>query len=338
MYRNTDFIYDAVVQLENRIALPVTVGSARKEYDAILTIKDMQFTVTAKAEIRTANKGLVLAQLKELESKTRRPIIIIAKFIASDIALEFKEKSINYLDLAGNTFIQEGDFFIYITGQKAHKASKTNQTRAFQEAGIRLIFNLLTNPEHLQHSYRELAEETGIAIGSISHVMKELEDLKFILKTDTKRVLKNKSGLLDRWIVAYQDVLRPRLVKRLLRFADKSSYSNWKAINLNPLKVKDTRWGGEPAAAILTNYLKPAFYTIYTTKSWQECAKSFGLIPDENGDVEIVQMFWTSIQPKEHDLVIVPPVLVYADLINSGNDRNLETAQIIFDNELQHLK
>ncbi len=338
MYRNSEFVYDAVAQLENRIAFPVKVSSARKGHDAILTIKDMQFTVTAKAEIRTANKGLVLAQLKELESKSKRPIMIIAKFIASDIALEFKEKSINYLDVAGNTYIKEGDFFIYITGQKTLKASKTNQTRAFQEAGIRLIFNLLTRPEPLQRSYRELAEETGIAIGSISHVMRELEDLKFILKTESKRVLKNKSGLLDRWIVAYQDVLRPRLVKRQLRFADKSKYSNWKKIDLNPLKAKNTLWGGEPAAAILTNHLKPAFYTIYTTKSWQECAKSFGLIPDENGDVEIVQMFWTSIQPKENDLAIVPPALVYADLINSGNDRNLETAQIIFDNELQHLK
>jgi hypothetical protein len=133
-------------------------------------------------------------------------------------------------------------------------------------------------------------------------------------------------------------VLRPRLVKRLLRFADQSNYSRWKRINLNSLKTKDTLWGGEPAAAILTNYLKPAFYTIYTTKSWQECAKSFGLIPDENGDVEIVQMFWTSNQPKVKYPAIVPPVLAYADLINSGSDRNLETAQIIFDNELQYLK
>src|ERR1035437_1667708 len=337
MYHNNDFIYDAAVRLENKIGIPVTMESTRKEYDAVLSIKNFQFTVTSKAEIRTANKGIVLAQLKELKAKASRPILVVAKFIASDIAQEFKEKAINYLDAGGNAFIKEDDFFIYITGQKAQKTEKTNQTRAFQETGIKLIFSFLANPDNLQLSYRELAEQTGIAIGSVSNVIKELEDLNFILKTETKRILKNQAQLLDRWIVAYQDVLRPRLFKRKMRFVDKSKYSNWKSIQLNETEEKNTLWGGEPAAALITNYLNPSFYTLYTTKSWQECAKSFELVPDENGDVEIIQKFWKfpcSIE-KSH---IVPHALIYADLINSANDRNVETAKIVFDNDLQYIK
>ena len=144
--------------------------------------------------------------------------------------------------------------------------------------------------------------------------------------------------MLDRWTVTYYDVLRPRLIKRKMRFFDKSKYGKWKKIILNQTKEIDTLWGGEPGAAILTNYLRPGTYTIYTTRSWQECAKKFGLVPDDKGDVEIVLMFWNFFNPKEKDQSIVPPVLIYADLINSGFDRNIETAKIIFDHELQNIK
>jgi hypothetical protein len=336
MYRNNDYIYDAAIQLENRITMPVNIESARLEYDALLTINNHQFTVTAKPEVRSANKGVVLAQIKELQVKTTRPVIIIAKFIHSDIALELKEKEINYLDVAGNAFIKKDDLLIYITGQKAVKADKTNQTRAFQEVGVKLIFSILTNPDNLQLSYRELAEQTGVAIGSISNVMKELEDLNFILKTDTKRILKNKPELLDRWVVAYQDVLRPRLIKRRMRFGDKAKYINWKTLLQNQTNAA-TLWGGEPAAALLNDFLKPAQYTIYTNISWQECAKQLGTIPDENGDIEILNLFWNpeTVVAEKHT---VPPVLIYTDLINSGFDRNIEAAKLILENELQNIK
>jgi hypothetical protein len=336
MYRNNDLIYDAAIQLENRIAMPVTVESARLEYDAVLTINKHQFTVTAKPEVRSANKGVVLAQIKELQEKTTRPVIIIAKFIHSDIALELKEKEINFLDVAGNAFIKKDDLLIYITGQKAVKADKTNQTRAFQEVGIKLIFSILTNPHNLQLSYRELAEQTGVAIGSVSNVMKELEELNFILKTDTKRILKNKPELLDRWVVAYHDVLRPRLVKRKMRFLDKAKYTNWKTQLQNQPNTA-ILWGGEPAAALLNDFLKPSQFTIYTNQSWQECAKQLGMVPDENGDIEILNLFWNP-ETVVTDKQTVPPVLIYSDLINSGFDRNIEAAKLLLENELQNIK
>ena len=336
MYRNNDFIYDAAVQLEGIIGIPITIESSRKEYDALLTVSNIQFAVESKVEIRTANKGVVLAQLKEFEAKTNRPFIVISKFIASDIAKEFKEKGINYIDVAGNAFIKNSGMVIYVTGQKVLKTQKTNQARAFQEAGIKLIFNLLSDSKNLMLSYRELAEKTGIAIGSVSNVIRELEDLNFILKTESKRVLKNKPELLNRWVIAYHDVLRPRLVKRKMRFTDKNQYANWRTV-LNTRNDIIIQWGGEPAGAILTNFLKPAFFTIYTDKNWQECAKQYNMVPDEKGDIEILTIFWET-NTNTNDKLTVPPVLIYADLINTGMDRNIETAKIILENELQNIK
>jgi len=338
MYHNNDFIYDASVQLENLTGFKITIESSRSEYDAIMTIENIQFVVVGKSEIRSNNKGLVLTNLKDLESKTKKPIVVIAKFIASDIAKELREKDINYIDVAGNAYIKKDKLIVNITGQKVQKSERTNQSRAFQEAGIKLIFNLLSNQKNLDLSYRELAEQTDIAIGSISNVMKELEELNFILKTDTKRILKNKTELLNRWIVAYHDVLKPKLVRKKMRFANKNNYSEWKNICLNPNNQITTLWGGEPAAALITNYLKPAKFTIFTSQNWQDCAKSIGLIPDENGDVELLIKFWKIVTPEEQSHNIVPHLLIYTDLINSGLERNIETAKIIFDNELSSIK
>ena len=335
MYPNNDYIYDASVALEQLTGLNITVESRKNEYDGIIDIKGHAFTVEAKNELRKENKGFLYTRLEELKTKTKRPTLIIAKYITSEVALELRENGINYLDVAGNCFIKYQDLVLYIVGQKVHKKEKTNQAKAFQEAGIKIIFNLLNNPDNIQLSYRELAELADVSIGSVSNVMKELEQQSFILKTNTKRILKNKEKLLERWVVAYQDVLRPRLVKKQMRFVKLDAGQSWKELYLDNEKGI-TLWGGEPAAAILTNHLIPEKYSIYTTQSWQNIGQNMGLVPDVNGKVEILQVFWKYIDPTNEKTT--PPLLVYADLIGSGYSRNIETAKIILENELQHIK
>jgi len=164
--------------------------------------------------------------------------------------------------------------------------------------------------------------------------MKELEDLNFMLKTKLKRVLKNKPTLLERWVVAYQDVLRPRLVKKQMRFTNIESAKNWQQL---PLDQEEgiSLWGGEPAATILTNQLAPEKFSIYTSESWQNIGQDLGLVPDNNGTVEILQLFW---KDNNNAKQVAPALLVYADLIGSGYGRNIEMAKIILENELQHIK
>jgi hypothetical protein len=336
MYPNNDLIYDASVVLEQITGLKVTVESRRKEYDGIIDINGYDFTIEAKNELRKENKGFLLTRLEQLSTLTKRPTLVIGKYIALDVAKEMKENGINYLDVAGNCYIKNKELIIYIAGQKVQRKEKTNQTKAFQEAGIKIIFNLLSNPENLQLSYRELAELADVSIGSVSNVMKELEDLNFILKTKLKRVLKNKPTLLERWVVAYQDVLRPRLVKKQMRFTNIESAKNWQKLLLDQ-EEGNSLWGGEPAAAILTNQLSPEKFSIYTNESWQNIGHDLGLVPDNIGTVEILQLFWKDNNNKK-ERQVAPALLVYADLIGSGYGRNIEMAKIILENELQHIK
>lgn len=335
MYKNNDYIYDAAQALEQLTGYSTSVESQRKEHDAIMLINGHQFYVEAKNEIRKENEGLLIALLAPFEGKENSKIIV-AKYIAIETAKRLKANNINYLDISGNCYIKTKDILIHISGQKVGRKQKTNQTKAFQETGVRLIFHLLSNPEKLQLSYRELAELAGISIGSVSNIMSELESQRFILKTKKKRILKNKPELLERWIMAYHDVLRPRLVKKQMRFIKPDNLLDWSSIKLNNLAC----WGGEPGAAILTNHLTPEQFTLYTNDQWQNLGSSIGLVPDNNGKIEILQQFWKAEEnqdDKKHAQV-APPLLIYADLMGSGYGRNIETAKIILENELQHIK
>ncbi|MHA6279355.1 type IV toxin-antitoxin system AbiEi family antitoxin [Salinimicrobium sp. CAU 1759] len=334
MYRNQDHIYEATSRLEKLIDLPIEVESNRNNYDALLTIRNIQFIVESKTTVRSSNQGIILSQLEEMKHNFNRPIILIAEYISKKSTEDFKQRGINYIDVAGNAFIRHEDLAIFVEGQKPPKKDKTNQSRAFQETGIKILFHLLNKPQHLQDSYRRIAEQAEVSIGSVSNVMNELEELNYLLKTNQKRILKNKNELLERWVIEYNAVLRPRIFRKKMRFIDPNQTKNWRNIDLN-FSHGRILWGGEPGGAILTENLRPEKYTLFTDLELSVIANKVRLIPSENGTVEILQKFWKNDSDNE---AVAPALLIYADLISSGFGRNIEIAKEIRQNELQHIK
>lgn len=334
MYRNQDFIYEAVANLEKLIDIPIDIETSRANYDAVLNIKNIQFVVEAKSAMRTSNQGLVLSQLEEIRNRSNKPIILIAQYISKEAANHLKEREFNYIDIAGNAFVKKDDLIIFIEGQKRRTATLTNQSRAFQEAGVKIIFHLLSEPENLQDSYRTIAEKVGVSLGSVSNVMAELEELNYLIKTKDKRVLKNKEELLERWLVEFNTVLKPRIIRSRMKFIDSDMAQNWRHTLLSQTGG-EILLGGEPAGAILTDNLRPQEFTIYSNLELPEIAKTLRLVPDKTGNVEVRQKFW---QNNNWNKNTVPALLIYTDLMNSGYGRNVEIANQIFENELQHIQ
>jgi hypothetical protein len=58
---------------------------------------------------------------------------------------------------------------------------------------------------------------------------------------------------------------------------------------------------------------------------------------DPIGDVEFLRRFWKFDQWDEKKLQTAPPLLVYADLVSTADDRNLETAEIIYEQYIARL-
>ena len=310
----------------------IDFSDSKRKNNSIAKIKNERFIVDVKPEITQGNKGIVLQQLKEVSREENLPVLLVTNYIPSAIAKSFVDEGISYIDAAGNCNIQQNNFILIIEGKKIERLPKTNRPRAFQEAGIKLIYSLLVNSDNIDKSFRELSDLSQISLGSVSAIIQELADLKFVLKTKNKKVLKNKSELLQRWVIAYNDVLRPKLLIKRMSFANKLEYTNWDNLDLSLVSEK-TIWGGECAACIITKNLTPTNYTIYTDGTWQSVGKSLKLVPDDNGKVEILQLFYMAEEQNT-----VSPLLIYADLMGSGDSRNIEIAGMILNNELQYFK
>ena len=95
-------------------------------------------------------------------------------------------------------------------------------------------------------------------------------------------------------------------------------------------------WGGEVAAAMLTEYLKPQVVTIYAYQPMGRLLAKNKLRRHPNGDIEILKAFWNFEHNGPHRN-LVHPLLIYADLLATGDARNIETARIIYEQELTQL-
>jgi len=325
----------AVEKLKDYTGLPVEIETAEAGADFTLHIDNTVFLATVKSAISNGNKLSVYSRLLSHAKKDHYPILIISGNIPLEIAKEYAADGVNYLDVAGNCHIRYKNLAIVIEGKKKERVLKVNQSRAFQETGVKIIFQLLNNPSNLELPYRKLAEIANVSLGSVGGVMKELTDLDFILETGKRKKLKNIPSLLDRWVTAYHDALRPRLLLKRMTYISAEQYRTWQKLPIQ--KAGGTvLWGGEPAAALLTNYLSPEKFTLYTNGSWQVLVRDLQLLPEDNGNIEVLEMFWNE-QDKKEEKHIVPPLLIYADLMGSRIGRNVETAKLILENELSNI-
>jgi hypothetical protein len=99
----------------------------------------------------------------------------------------------------------------------------------------------------------------------------------------------------------------------------------------------DAFWGGEVAAKLLTQYLRPQTVTIYSESNLPKLQARYGLRRDSDGDIELLRRFWKFDPWDRKDLQTAPPLLVYADLLSTADDRNLETAKIIYEQHIARL-
>jgi hypothetical protein len=139
--------------------------------------------------------------------------------------------------------------------------------------------------------------------------------------------------LLDEWVTTYPIKLRPKLNPARFR----APAPDW----WQKTRLPDgAHWGGEVAAARLTRELKPAAYTVYIHPAARRAAVTALATEhrwraDPQGEIEILDTFW-HVTPQQTPLGLVPPLLIYADLIATLDPRNLAIARRIRAEHLDH--
>ena len=329
---NQIIIYNAIEVLENTTPVKaewIPDKMVKNQEDGTLLVKTGKKKYTFTLELKKDLRNIHLPQLGALKEKYDN-LMVIAEVIYPNIREQLQKRRINYLDTSGNIFIQQGELMLLLNGRKADKPNKKTTGRAFNKAGLKFIYYLLTEIDFLQKTYREMAEICETALGNINYIIKDLQKQGY-LKKQTKKAyqLKKREALIKAWVENYEIKLKEACLLGIFRFQQPERIKVWKTINIDYNK---TQWGGEPAADKLTNYLQPATLTLYTDEKRIDLIKNFRLIPDTDGNVRIYTKFWKTTDLKKET---VQPIVIYADLVNIGDPRTDELANMIYDEYLK---
>lgn len=279
--------------------------------------KTYSFWVEVKNELRHVHLGQLIEQLSDDRDKW----LVICQYLSKSNRNHLKEEGINYLDASGNCNIRNGALLLYINDLTVAPQRTSNTGKLWKPAGLRLIFSLLLNPELINEPYRQIAQQGKLGLGTIGELLKALEKEKYFSRYNDKFNLENREALINRWTETYHTILRPKLIQGKFRFASTKDRVNWKSV-----KLKNIFWGGEPAGALLTKFLHPEKFAVYSDLQKTEVMRQLRLVPDPNGEVELLKTFWDIETTQIEFPQTVPPLLAYAELNASIDSRNRETA------------
>lgn len=318
----------AVARFEDETGLRFTAYITDEKAELLLRDNeyDLKFTALIFPVINKIKLALIQNQFFGLDN-----IPLLITYYANNELIELlKNLNINFIDTAGNAFVKVPPLYVNVKGQKLLAAKKTdaNETFIFHQAGMQIILALLCNPGLEKNPFREIAVMANVAVGTVHGTMRQLEKYDFLVidKIYGKKLI-NKKKLLQEWTLGYPVKIKPKY------FVGRYQNDNLDFIKNINLKQFGALFGGETAAAQITNYLRPFIHTIYIGEKLGEFILRNRLKKNANGNIEIIKKFWHFDTYTEINN-IVHPILVYADLLLTGDQRNIETANLIYEKEI----
>ncbi len=284
---------------------------------------ELRFYVEVKRRIMPEQATRLLAQKSKVS-----PIVYFTQYITPRAREILRKQDIPYVDTAGNIFLNHKSLYINIQTEKTNREKLKTHTRAFNRAGLKVVYQFLIHPHYINKSYRFIGHHANVAIATVGNVLQDLLRERYLVRTNNKEYeFANKSGLFEEWVRAYSHVLKPKLRKRKYRWKDKNT--NWKDIRL----PDQTYWGGVSAAEILTDYLIADRIEIFTGITFQAVMQAMEILPDDNGEITLYETFWKD----DTESRTVNPILVYADLIYDSSPRYVEAANRIYEEYVQDI-
>ena len=317
------------------------VRKGDKRIDAIIRMPgaDNPLVAEIKKWAPYANLGAVINQLNHIAKPGKG--MLLADYINPNMGERLKEAHIQFIDTAGNAYINQPPVYIYIKGNKPKlnvvERGTAKTGRAFQATGMRVVFAFLRDKKLINAPYRHIAAQAQVALGTVGWVIRDLVAQGFLLegRKKTQREFANFDQLIDEWVEAYPHKLKAK--QRIATFTtDDPGW--WKAIDL---KKCGALWGGEIAAAQYTHYLNPKDAVVYIKKEhmakFLKTARLRKIAQHEQAAlrVDLIEPFWREDKDRGKTAGLAHPLIAYADLLETGDPRNLETANRIHEKYLR---
>jgi hypothetical protein len=295
--------------------------------DGTIEVPAGRRTYRFRAKVKSVDRFAIPASIKAEGEKRGERTLLAAPFITREVAEGCRRLHVPFLDTAGNAYLEGPGLLVYVVGQPRPAGRGARDFRAVKPAGLRIVFALLCRPALVEGTYREIAAQAGVALGTVGPVMKDLEARGYVrFREGVGGRLLEPARLIEEWVTHYPAALRAKLNPRRFR----ADVERLRQMDLAGLKAC---WGGEPAAAKLTGYLKPAQYTIYAREPVAKLVAAARMRADEAGNVEVLDRFW-NFEADEAFPDVAPPLVVYADLLATHEGRDAEAARMIYEQRI----
>lgn len=332
-----DILEQATAKFETETGLDAKIEARDQndKQDAVIHMAGQRMAVEIKPRL-LGNLGVLMDRVHTMV----QPALVCTEYVNPVQAEKLKVANVQFMDTAGNAFINQPPLYVFIKGNKPDAqvgGLKEEVNRAFEPTGLKVIYAFLTRPEMITAPYREIAQYTGVALGTVGWVINGLKDAGFLVDVRGReaRELVNKKRLIDRWVEAYIAKLRPKLLVGLF-LADTPEW--W---HRTPIEAHGVWMGGELAAAKIIGALRPEQTILYLP---EHAERDFLLTarlrrvrglpsPNTTGLISIYRPFWLDADPLG-PVGCVHPVLVYADLVATADPRNLEVARQLYEEHI----
>ena len=271
----------------------------------------------------------LISQMKSMPS----PAILFADFINPVMAEKLRRRSISFVDCTGNMSLKSKQVDLYVKGKKSSQLrSKRVRGRAFNSAGLKLIFAIFNQPQFLQASYRDISNKVNIALGSVGPVIDDLYASGYIIDDGERRLI-NKKRLYERWVDGYLEKLRPKQILACYTCDDENW---WK--NANPAEFHGL-WGGEVVVAKSTPFMSPESISLYFSSEvkQKEFADFCGLREDEDGEICVYRNFWSPSFAGDDNIDGLSPMIVYADIVDAISPGSWDVAKTFYGESISQL-
>lgn len=309
--------------------------------DAIVRIApgERALVVAVKNWAQHANLGALINRVRQLPQDG----LLAADYVNPRMADKLRREGVQFIDTAGNAYINQPPVYVYVTGHRPQALqttpSKEGARRAFEPKGLMVVFAFLTHPDLVKAPYRDIAAKTGVAVGTVGLVINGLKAGGFVreIAATGDRYLIHCRKLLDRWVDNWPERLKP---KQLVGEFITDDPAWWENLDI---RRYEGYWGGEIAAAGYTDQLKPAVATVYVPEHARIALLRDARLrkaTDRFGDgtaVQVYRPFWPPALDEFNPALnkgLVHPVLAYADLVATGDPRNLEAARRIYEERI----
>lgn len=259
--------------------------------------------------------------------------MLFAPYIAAKIGLHLATHGINYADAVGNCHIQlhSGELLAHVEGKKPRRDE--GQQSGSRTPGYQLLFAILANPALLDQSVRQLAAAAGIGKTAAADQLKRLQTRGLIQRTPSGGAILRRRDMMDRWLSAYVDIVRPSWACGQYR----TQITDPEVLEHEIERLLAGRvwsFGGGAAAWRMTQLYRGPDTVLHVETLPADLLRQLRALPSADGRLTILRTPGTVAYDGPGSQV-AHPLLVYTEMLVSPDPRMNEAASAIRDRFLR---